>query len=155
MFLTVHSAVGVALSRGLSLNPFASFVVGLAAHYAADAVPHGDDALGAEADKLNHRQMVLRYFIAAAIDGAVLLAFLTYVWIRRGITWPEIAAVAGSCLPDVLYGLHKAFGWRLLKPHADFHHRVHNYFKIKLPTWFGFVGQGAAAVLIWVFVVAG
>ncbi len=148
MFLIGHAAVGATIVQFAGIeNPALAFGVGWLSHYVADFVPHGDEPVG----KWTEGPHGLRRLLAiVALDGILLLLALGAVFARRGFSWAVLAASAGACVPDVLWGLEKLAGRKLFGPHGAFHFRNHNYFHVNLPLGVGLALQGAVtALLFW------
>lgn len=141
MTLTTHIAIATAITKSIThIHPALTFVVALATHYLADAIPHWDYELGStECDEEGHWKKIDIHrsefgmdFIKTALDGTIGLA-LMYLIIKpdsfESILWIGLAAV-GGCLPDFLQGIYAIFKLKLLEPLYHFHNRIHT--KIKL-----------------------
>ncbi|MCX6740612.1 MAG: hypothetical protein NTZ49_05290 [Candidatus Parcubacteria bacterium] len=97
MFLTVHSSVGLVVSRGVT-NPLWAFFIGFIFHYIFDIIPHGDT-------KVSAKFYQIKYIITAGIiDLSVLSILLISLIIIRAKTFTlvEISAILGSVIPDVM-----------------------------------------------------
>ncbi len=145
MFLIAHAAAGAALAAPVA-QPAAAFFIGWASHYLTDLIPHGDEAVGEWTKKGNE---VARFGLVAGIDGLLLAGVLAWLFRTRGIEWNVLAAAVGATVPDVLWGLEKVAGRTLFGAHRRFHHRIHNYFRVRLPTALGLALQAAFAGLLW------
>ena len=146
MFLIGHGAVGALLATRLTENPVAAFGIGWLSHYLVDFFPHGDESLGAWAKK---KHEILRLFFLFAIDGALLLSTLFWIFYRQGFSWVILAGAAGSIVPDVMWGLEKLFHKKIFGRADVFHNRNHNFFHISMPLWVGLVGQAIVTVAVW------
>jgi hypothetical protein len=149
MFLTVHSAIGVAATEAFGVsNPAAAFVLGWALHYIGDAIPHGDERIGDWV--LNSDRQVRRAVPFFAGDFMVMTAaFLAYSS-TTGFHWHLVAAVAGSILPDVLFGMEMVFRRKVFGPLTDLHLKAHHLTGVRLPLWLGLSGQAVIAALLWI-----
>jgi len=148
MFLTVHSAVGVTAVTALGIhNPAAAFALGLVLHYLGDAVPHGDEPIGEWVK--DGRSPVLRampFFVGDFLLMSVLFALVSSA---GGLQWHLVAAIAGSILPDVLFGVEIVFKRRLFGFLSELHDLAHTAFGIRLPLHFGLPLQAVLAFILW------
>lgn len=146
MYLTAHAAVGGVIGAALTANPLLAFGCGWVSHYFVDFIPHGDEPAGEWTKKGNE---VRRYLLLFGVDG--LLLFMLYLAQVRthGFSWPLAAAIVGSTVPDVLWGLEKLFRKKMFGPLRRLHSAVHNRLKIMLPTWLGLLVQAAVAGWFW------
>lgn len=139
MFLTVHSAVGLAASKYFH-QPILAFVAGFILHYLFDIIPHGDTR--APKKYLNVIYMTLAGLIDLSILSATMISIM--LWQNRFLTWVEIFAITGSVLPDALLFLQFIFSKnKFLKKLKGFHHFVHSTIskKFELPFIPGIVLQ--------------
>jgi hypothetical protein len=131
MFLTVHSAVGLAASKYFH-QPILAFIAGFIMHYVFDIIPHGDT----RAPKKYHN--VIYMTLAGLIDLSLVSATLIFIMLsqNRFLTWVELAAITGSVLPDALLFLQFIFSKnKYLKKLKNFHHFIHSTIskKFELP----------------------
>jgi hypothetical protein len=148
MYLVGHAAVGVAFVTAAHIkNPVAAFGVGWLSHYVADFFPHGDEAAGEWAKK--GKSEVRRILALVAVDATLLLAIFAVYLSRQGWSWPVAAAIAGSALPDVMWGLDKVFKRTLVRPLERLHNANHNFFDVRMPLWLGVALQAAVAGSLW------
>ncbi len=145
MFLIAHAAAGAALAAPVA-SPPAAFAIGWLSHYLVDLIPHGDEAVGEWTKKGNE---VVRFGLVAGIDGLMLAGVLAWLFLSRGVEWNVLAAAVGATVPDVMWGIEKVAGRTLFGAHRRFHHRIHNYFRVRLPTAIGLIFQAAFAGLLW------
>jgi hypothetical protein len=134
MVLSVHILVGGALGKALNTSPAASFFVGMASHFALDAIPHADYPLKSlQKNRENrgndsmHKDWRLAHdLVVNGLDGILgflVLLFLTY---QSSNLLPVIAGAIGACVPDGLQFLHflfpdvKFLAW-FKKFHSYFH----------------------------------
>ena len=100
MFITVHSAIGIAAVTALGTqNPIAAFSLGWLLHYVGDAIPHGDEQLGAWC--MSRRRPTLTMGAVFVVDILVLMTVLAVVHLVYGLTPVMLAVVAGSAMPDL------------------------------------------------------
>lgn len=150
MFLIGHGAIGAAIITATSIaNPAAAFGVGWLSHYLADAFPHGDEPVGEWARRGDEAR---RIALIAGLDALLLAVALGVFFVSRGFSWPIFLAVAGSALPDVMWGLEKALRRRLFGPHERIHKRNHNFLGIRLSFAAGLATQAAVTFIAWSFV---
>ena len=143
MYLIGHGAIGAAIITATGIvNPVAAFGVGWLSHYLADAFPHGDEPVGEWAKR---GAEAWRIAAIAGIDAALLGLILLGLFAARGFSWMIFLAVAGSALPDVMWGLEKALHCRLFGPHERIHKRIHNFLGIRLSLTVGIIA--AVAIL--------
>jgi len=148
MFLTVHSAIGLTAVTALGIhNPAAAFAVGLVLHYLGDAVPHGDEPIGEWVK--NGRSPVLRAAPVFAGDFLLMSAMFALVSATGGLQWHLVVAIAGSILPDVLFGIETIFKRRLFGFLSDLHDRAHAAIGIRLPLHYGLPFQAVLAFMLW------
>lgn len=147
MYLTAHAAVGIAMASTAAMtHPVGAFCVGWLSHYVADAVPHGDEPVGSWA-KRGHR--VRRIAAVFAVDAAVLGIVAVLYLFRAGFSWWAFAALVGSAVPDVMWGIEMVAGRTLFGFHGRLHTANHNLPDIRLPLWAGLVLQGIVAGGLW------
>jgi len=148
MYVSFHSAIGASVA--LSLFPGnwpLAFLAGWFGHYLADAIPHGDDA---SPELLADRRRLVRRAAAWGAGDLAVLGTLTVWWtVRHGFSPTLAAAVIGSSLPDLMWGLEAVLNRSLFGWFARFHKLIHNPLKIQLPLWFGLSYQLVGAGLLW------
>ncbi len=146
MYLTAHAAAGAVAAGILTGDPIVAFGIGWLSHYAVDFIPHGDEAAGEWTKKGNE---VRRYLVLFGIDGAILATLFLTLIATRGSSWVTAAAVVGSTVPDVMWGMEKVLKKRLFGPLRTFHSAVHNRLRVMLPTWLGLLVQAVFAGWFW------
>lgn len=134
MFVTVHTAVAVALTQNFT-SPLLVALLGFISHWVLDMLPHGDEILTKGWSKTKVLLVLGLPDILILITG--LITYLTL------ITPPQLmvvlAATFGAVLPDILWGLSVIIKWRWLQNFYNFHEKVHYLlYRIKLPMWIGF-----------------
>ncbi|MEA3249890.1 MAG: hypothetical protein U9Q03_06100 [Patescibacteria group bacterium] len=148
MFLTVHSAIGVTAVTAIGItNPAAAFALGWALHYVGDAIPHGDERIGdwvLESDRSVRR--AIPFF---AGDFAVMSAAFLMYSMSVGFHWHFAAVVAGSILPDVMFGMEMVFKRNVFGFLTPLHKKAHRLTGVRLPLWLGLSGQAIIALLLW------
>lgn len=119
MYLTVHATAGLIIGQQLN-NPILGFFTGVLSHYILDFIPHGDSKNGDQPLK----KIIYLFFL----DSAIILGILSWLYWQNyfSITWPIFLAIAGTILPDVLWGVTKLINIPWLKPINRFHHFVHH-----------------------------
>lgn len=149
MFISVHAAIGVAATSALGVTePAMAFTVGWLLHYVVDAVPHGDEQLGAWAmrRKKPTRTMALIFsadFLVASLSVAV-------ISLVNGFSWVVLFAAAGSMVPDVLFGFEMVLGRRTFSWLTRFHNAAHKSTSFIYSLKYGLPMQIGLAVLFWV-----
>jgi tetrahydromethanopterin S-methyltransferase subunit F len=122
MFLTVHSAVGLAASNYIH-QPILGFIIGFILHYVFDIIPHGDTKVS----KKYHN--VIYMTLAGLIDLAILSSTFIVIMLTKNkfFNWVQILTICGSVLPDAL--LFFQFIWpqnKFLLRMKKLHHYIHN-----------------------------
>ncbi len=145
MFLVGHSAIGISLSLWTG-NPLLAFVIGFASHFLGDAVPHGDEPLGEWAKRGNYLKRML---FVSAIDGLMVLIALAWLFTLGKLNLVMLAAAVGACAPDVMWGLETATKRKLFGTIGEWHHRNHNFLKIRIPVAVAAIGQVILTVGLW------
>lgn len=148
MFLIGHAAVGATFVQLAGVeNPVAAFGIGWLSHYLADFIPHGDEPVGKWTEGPGGTR---KLFFLVAVDGCLLSLALAVVFLsRQDFSWVTLAAAAGACVPDGLWGLERLVGRKLFGPHGAFHFKNHNFFHIHLPLAVGLVLQALVTFFLW------
>ncbi|MFH1047175.1 MAG: hypothetical protein V1738_02630 [Patescibacteria group bacterium] len=148
MFISVHSAIGVAVTSALGIHePAMAFTVGWLLHYVADVVPHGDERLGSWA--LRQCQPIRTMALIFAADFLLAATSVTVIGLLTELTWPMVFAVAGSMVPDFLLGLEIFLGRRTLSWLTRFHVLMHKSIGFVYSAKYGLPLQAGLAILIW------
>ncbi len=141
MFITNHVLAGAVIGLVAPRRRLvAATTLGIASHFALDAVPHW----GAEKDE--------RLFLRAAVaDGVVGLTALALV--ARAVPSSRkaavIAAMLGACLPDADKPAQLFFGRSPFSPAVDeFHARIQRESRDRLPRELKVAGCLAASVTL-------
>lgn len=141
MLITNHVLTGAVI--GLALPPrrrLSAAALGLASHFALDAVPHW----GADKDK----RLFLRVAIVDGLCGLAAVAAVTRVApsSRRAAV---LAAMLGSCLPDADKPAQLFFGRSPFPPAVDeFHARIQDESPDRLRGEIAIAGRLGAAVAL-------
>lgn len=145
MFLTVHAASAIIIGQ-IAPNPALALLGGLLAHFALDAIPHGDqDLIEEKKDKFNFTTKEIKKLrLIGIIDTIVMLGLLaTLILMGKAPLTPNIvASIFGALLPDFLNAVFVFTRVHWLKGYFTFQHALHyafNGFTINLKT--GFVVQ--------------
>jgi len=126
MYLIGHAALGMTLASKVT-NPILAFGIGWLSHYLGDFFPHGDEQVGKWAKKGNEVQRILAI---VAIDGVIILIAYGFFIRAHGFTLAPLGFL------------------------QRFHECNHNFFKINLPLWAGFVAQGVVTISLWWYLIS-
>jgi hypothetical protein len=123
MFITTHALIGALIAEQMPNHPVLAFVLAIAAHFLADAIPHGDSKL--YRGYASHER-VRRAVAYVMIDCLVAMFFVLGLFNSKFIDhrFAISCGVVGGVLPDFLVGLFEIFRLRQLR----WIHRVHFYF---------------------------
>jgi hypothetical protein len=128
MFLTVHSAAGIAIAQYTG-NPLLAFSLGFISHFILDMIPHGDQELAdnnQDAFAISAKTKKLLFFMGVT-DGLIAVG-LTVTLIALGLVanpLVAICAVAGAMAPDAINALSIFFDPKWLRPYRAVHHKLH------------------------------
>ena len=144
MFLMTHAVIGASLGFVLPQNPGLAFVFGLASHFIADIIPHGDSNLY----KGYVSKIKVRRALAYIGIDAILTIFLV-MSLLNGIDQPEVRqavslGMAGGILPDLVVAAYEITHLSALRGFHRFHFWIHNTFtrdRGDIPLALGIVGQ--------------
>lgn len=151
MFLTAHSAIGIAIATKAT-NPWLAFILAFIAHYILDAIPHGDEVLfdKMKTKKEKYTKLSMMLIIDFAIIAIYLLLIMTKISLDPVIIF---AAVLGSILPDVIWGLYDIKPIKVLKPFVKLHNICHNIFNRKLSLKTGLIVQLLIVILATIYII--
>ena len=151
MFLTAHSAIGVAIATKAT-NPWLAFIFAFIAHYVIDAIPHGDEILfdNMKTKKEKYTKLTIMLIIDFAIIALYLLLIMTKISLNPVIIF---TAVLGSILPDILWGLYDIKPVSVLKPFVKLHNICHNIFNKKLSLKTGLIIQLLIVILATIYII--
>lgn len=147
MFLVGHTAAGAVIASITSELALA-FGLGWLSHYVIDAIPHGDECISEWACRGSY---VRRFLAVACLDSALTAAILAMYVIYSGFSAPLLFAVAGSVLPDAMWGIEQVAHRRLFGPLGALHNKVHNCFRVRLTAAQGLSLQGTVVMLAWLY----
>lgn len=148
MFVTVHTAVGLALTQNFT-SPLLAAAVAFASHLLLDIIPHGDDIL-----TKGWRRLKVGLVLGLPDTVVLIILFLGYMlWLPPGRPLVAIAAAAGAVLPDMLWGLATFVKWPPLQAFDRFHEKIHNLLNSRLTMRVGFGLQAITLALAgwWLF----
>lgn len=152
MFLTGHAAVGVLLAKATGTNnPVVAFGLGWASHYLADFFPHGDEEIGAWTKRGGHE--IRRLLFVVGIDSIILLCAFTAYTLAKGFSLIMAAAIVGSAVPDVIWGLDKLRKKPMAPILEKFHDRNHNYIDIRMTAKAGLLLQSVVTTALWAYLI--
>jgi len=140
MFLTPHAATGIYIGSQIP-NAWLAFLFGFISHLLLDFIPHGDESLG---ERWNGKIKVYHLALISGLD-MIVVGLLTYYLIANRIvplTPAVLAGLAGSILPDYIWGLHeitkdKVTGWISSNILSACHHLL----PVRLPLKVGVIIQ--------------
>lgn len=137
MFLTTHTAAGIAISRYIN-DPLAVFAVAFASHFILDFIPHGDETLYRDEEwKFQHKYR--RVFLLSALDVGAMFGLILWSLNQQSVPSSHLMVVGilGSILPDLFTNLfpliHERFSWLSL---------VRWLYAVTKPTGLRFVVRG-------------
>ena len=167
MTLTTHSIIAAAVTKPLMrflaasaipahVHPIFIFLVAVASHYAADAIPHWDYPLASIENPENKenrrwgrdRSTLLKDISHFALDGflgaAIVLVIIHPVTAQQW-TW-ALLAIIGGCLPDFLQGVYM-LERKFLRLHQRFHDICHTDIRLGHYPRFGIPFQAIIAMI--------
>ncbi len=147
MFLTVHAVAGEVAAQLFTTNPFVAFLIGFASHFFVDALPHGDEDLGA-----SHQRNLIRFLITLTlVDLSMMVVTQALLWRANLITNPAVLVAAfGAMLPDGLQVPDIVFpkGPAIFRWYRRAHERFHNIVGIHLGIKKGLLWQALVFVIL-------
>jgi hypothetical protein len=148
MSLTVHATIG-ALIGLTTKNPVLGFFAGVASHFIADAIPHGDEILGELYERKDYKSLLP----AVALDFALTFLFLfSFLVVHRTPASPALTwSMIGAILPDLLNPMYKRKQLKALKPLMRLHEASHKLLgeNFKITFFEGAVVQLIIWLLVW------
>lgn len=151
MYLTTHSAVGIVLATK-TVNPLFAFIFAFIAHYILDIIPHGDESIfnkDISAAK-RYKKIISIVLLDLAITAVYVFFIMTKVPLSPVIIF---AAVLGSILPDIIWGIYDIKSIKILKPFVKLHNFFHNPSKKILHLNIGLIGQGILIILLYIITI--
>jgi hypothetical protein len=113
MILSTHAVVGGAIASLIPGHPVLAFVIGVASHFAIDAIPHVDYPLYSITVKrsapsaLTLNWLRVQDISLISLDACVGLAIVIWLYASPGATAAVLAGALGGMLPDPLQLLQK------------------------------------------------
>ncbi|MBM3205073.1 hypothetical protein FJZ48_03805 [Candidatus Uhrbacteria bacterium] len=123
MFITTHAALGALVAEAIPTHPILTFALGMASHFLADIIPHGDGGLYKGYITGSKVKRAVAYVV---IDGVVAILFVLFLF-NTQLYENRLAVsmgIVGGVLPDLLVGVYELFRARGLR----WFHRVHFFF---------------------------
>lgn len=125
MFITTHALIGALIAEQMPSHPYLAFVAGMASHFIADVIPHGDTDLY-KGYISGSKSKVKRAIAFVMLDGIVALFFVLFLFNTKFVEHRLAISfgIAGAVLPDLLVGLYEATQLQGLR----WFHRLHFFF---------------------------
>jgi len=144
----------VAIASLMPGHPGLAFVVGVASHFAIDAIPHVDYPLysitlrrGAPS-VLTLNWLLVQDLSLITLDVCLGLAIVLWLYASPGATTAVLAGALGAMLPDPLRVLHKLYPREPLRSLQRFHGWMHTKRRL---SW----SLGVSSQLLFVALVVG
>ena len=115
MILSTHAIVGGAIASLMPSHPVLAFVIGIASHFAIDAIPHWDYPLHAISVKPGASSaMVLNWFLLRdlgliTLDACAGLGMALWLYGSPTAATAVLLGAVGAMLPDPLQIAHKIY----------------------------------------------
>ena len=128
MILSTHAIVGGAAASLRPAHPAAAFVVGIASHFAIDAIPHVDYPLHSitvrrsASSALTLNWLLVKDFGLLTVDACIGLAIVFWLY---GATPAVVAGALGAMLPDPMQLVSKLYPREPLRSLQRFHVWIH------------------------------
>ena len=150
MFLTTHSAIGIAIATKVA-NPWLAFAFAFIAHYILDIIPHGDEPIfKTETKKQRYKKIIYALIIDLIIVAIYIFFIMTKIPLNPVIIF---AAVLGSILPDILWGLYDITQIKIFRPFTQIHNYFHNPLKKILPLKVGIIIQIILTIVVTLLII--
>jgi hypothetical protein len=151
MILSTHAIVGAAVASLIPDHPVGAFLIGVASHFAIDAIPHWDYPLRSMFRKAAGTPLVvdtglLTDFGFIALDGIAGLALAIWLFATPITIVTVILGALGGMAPDPLLFVHRLYPHEPLRTLQRFHLWIHA--KTKLGWKLGVTTQGAFALVV-------
>ena len=154
MYLTIHSATGLIVGKYIN-NFFIGIIVGYVIHLFFDAIPHGDQDLlkNENENKQNFdvtKKQILIFASIAAIDFTIAISIIAFLYFTNVIELNEgiIGTVAGSMLPDFLFGGFLLTKNKILEKLTQLHVFFHTITKKRISFKNGMILQMVLLILL-------
>jgi hypothetical protein len=151
MILTTHAIVGAAIASLIPDHPVGAFLVGVASHFAIDAIPHWDYPLRSMFRRAAGTSLIvdtglLTDFGFIALDGIAGLALAIWVFATPTTIATIMLGALGGMAPDPLQFVHRLYPHEPLRTLQRFHLWIHT--KTRLGWKLGVTSQGALALIV-------
>jgi hypothetical protein len=152
MILSTHAVVGSAIASFMPGHPVPAFVLGVASHFAIDAIPHVDYPLYSITVKrsapsaLTLNWLLVQDLSLITLDACLGLAIALWLYASPGATTAVLAGTFGAMLPDPLQVLHKLYPREPLRSLQRFHVWIHTKRRLNWP--FGVSSQLSLVALV-------
>jgi len=138
LILATHAIVGAAVASQIPNHPITALVVGIAAHFAIDAIPHWDYPLrsilrGSKGSPLTLDKGLLVDFSLIAIDGLAGLAIALSLFAQPSALLTILLGALGGMLPDAFQFVHRLYPREPLRTVQRFHSWIHAKQKLDWP----------------------
>ena len=139
MILSTHAVVGGAIASLMPGHPVLAFVIGVASHFAIDAIPHVDYPLysitvrRSAPSALTLNWLLVQDLSLIALDACLGLAIVLWLYASPGATTAVLAGALGAMLPDPLRVLHKLYPREPLRSLQRFHGWMHTQQRLSWP----------------------
>ena len=152
MILSTHAIVGGAIASLMPGHPALAFVVGVASHFAIDAIPHVDYPLHSitvrrsAASALTLNWLLVQDLSLITLDACVGLAIVLCLYASPGAIIAVLAGALGAMLPDPLQVLQKLYPREPLRSLQRFHGWMHTKRRLSWPL--GVISQLSFVALV-------
>jgi hypothetical protein len=152
MILSTHAIVGGAIASFMPGHPVLAFAIGVASHFAIDAIPHVDYPLRSISVRRSAPSaftldwVLLQDFCLLALDACIGLAIVFWLYASPSATTAVLAGALGGMLPDPLQLLQKLYPREPLRSLQRFHVWIHT--KRKLSWQLGVFAQLSFVALV-------
>jgi hypothetical protein len=153
MILSTHAIVGGAIASLFPSHPGLVAALGVASHYAIDAIPHWDYPLqsislgrGADNRSLRRSRGLLLDLMLVGFDACAGLGLAIWLFATSATLGVIIIGACAAMLPDPLQFLQSLYPHEPLKSLQRFHHWMHA--KQKLSWVVGASSQAMLAVAV-------
>lgn len=152
MILSTHAVVGGAIASLIPGHPVLAFVIGVASHFAIDAIPHVDYPLYSITVKrsapsaLTLDWLLVQDLGLITLDACVGLAIVLWLYASPGATVAVLAGALGGMVPDPLKLLQKLYPREPLRSLQRFHLWIHTKRRLSWPL--GVASQLAFVALV-------
>jgi hypothetical protein len=139
MILSTHAVVGGALASLMPGHPVLAFAIGVASHFAIDAIPHVDYPLRSISVRrsapsaFTFNWVLLQDLALLALDACAGLAIVLWLYASPGATAAVLAGALGGMLPDPLQLLSKMYPREPLRSLQRFHIWIHAKRRLSWP----------------------